>query len=406
MKLGCQMHLFSAGNVGHLALSQYIAYDLRKKGYPCYLLHNTNKSFDENEYFVRAYEKLVVPELWDGVWYLRDGGMYSYTYVWPKIVNPIKSHSILSKIEGKINQILEQIPNLSDIYIYHFNSPKNQYLWDLAQKSGIRVHVVDNGYATNMTVPYKSTLENLDANILSKARRFLSGLFLKATGRKPWVLFRHDYVFHPMMKFDNLYSLFPEKYPHNNIRGLSIKLNQVVTREAIDYFIGHLLKSGILSADPDMLDIPCLFISRPDDEDTFLSTQDQIEITRAVLLELVKRYESIVIKPHPREDMEKIKMCASGIPGVSIFEDEAIIPLEVLAYAYNIHFGYGSWSYGLMTLSEINRVKSYALIPLYIKELKKRGRDVRKFERVFKQNYGLYKNDLEWIFDWDNFPSL
>lgn len=400
------MHLFSAGNVGHLALSQYLAYDLRKKGHPCYLLHNTNKPFSENEYFVQAYEKLVVPELWDEVWYLQDSGKYSYTYVWPKVVNPIRSHSILKKIERQINQIIGQIPDLSDIYIFHFNSPKNQYLWAQAQKLGIRVHVVDNGYATNMTVPYKSTLENLDANILSKVRRLLSYLFLKATGREPWVLLRHSYVFHPVMEFDNLFTLFPEKYPHNNIRGLSIKLNQIVTREAVDFFKEYLIKTNFLNIDRNMSDIPCLFVSRPDDADTFLSTLDQMEITRAVLLELVKRYEAIAIKPHPREDIENIKMCARKIPGVSIFEDEAIIPIEVLANAYNIHVGYGSWSYGLMTLSEINKVQSYALIPLYINELKRRGRDVRKYERVFDQNYDLYKNNLGWIFDWDDLPLL
>ena len=388
-------HLFSAGNVGHLFLAQSLAFQIKQNGGKCYLLHNTNKDSRQTEYFAAAFRKLIAEDLWEKIWYVNDGGAYSYSSVWPKVINPFRSLRILAQTEQELKKKVEEIPNLGHLYVFHLNSPKTNFLASLAMDHRIKLHAIENGYATNMSSPYKADLIDYDKPLISRIRRQLSKFFLYLLGFTPWVLLRHPFVIHPSIKLNSLYALEPEKFPHQHAEMQMKPLGEVISDDAIQFLVNDLKEKELGVTDNEHNS--CVFLTRPDDVDKFLTSEDFDEITEIILLKLLTRYDKVYIKPHPREKPSRYKDIIQKFEGVELLECDYQVPIELIAMMSNVTNWYGTWSYALLTLKKLCGLEAHALLPIYLNALKKQGKDTRKYQKVLDENFAMYPEDVNWV---------
>jgi Alpha-2,8-polysialyltransferase (POLYST) len=164
------------------------------------------------------------------------------------------------------------------------------------------------------------------------------------------------------LEFDEVWSFFPARvrYPVRRARTIAPSLVR-------DVLAGITERLGDSSERYDERTL--VYASRADSEDGLLPLEEEVRYASEAVLRLAAelRLDSIVVKPHPRDQPEKIRLLRERVAPAQGMEGPASVPMELLAYRWPAATYCGTWSGCLLYGSLWAGVDSWSLMPYLLR---------------------------------------
>lgn len=273
----------------------------------------------------------------------------------------IKKYFFLKKVIDLKTEEIKKVfyeTNCTEVFLSCLNDPIERHISYVANELKIKVNLYEEGLNMYFNdLGYLST-KNLLRKLLQKFFTFFH---------------EEKYHFYSVNKkyidIFNVYCILPKAYQFKNYQKLS-KINLTFEIKNNRKIIENLL------------------VTRPLSEDKLLDEKREIEIILNYLNK--NNIKEITLKPHPRENEEKIKKIIEQAKlrqiNIEIFKDE--IPLEKIIEDYDIKKMIGYETGSLVYLSELYDIKCDCLLKTVVKETNL---------SYFKNYYNFYSKNFKKI---------
>lgn len=324
----------------------------------------------------QSWKTLLIPELWSSIWYVNFQENEARIIPQKLLRSPYNYHLTLSKSEGRMREKLDTLDSLSHIYTHsNQGQPVLRFLNKEGQRRNCRFIYLEDGLgAYKLPVFVAPVTRTLNTMRWIKQQLYLGPigietiissigtcLFLYLTNR--WDLYSK---YQDLIKFDEAYLMFPEKCPKIRFDGAIIHdLSQFMTPSKIN----ELKQRANLSEYIDWLgedegENSALFLSQSLAEDSLLKMEHQGDLTRQILEQLVRQYERVFYKPHPRDSQAKTTAILSSVPTVQLFPAKIQVPVEMVLEESQIQACYGIGSSALAYLPILSGIQYLFFLPM------------------------------------------
>lgn len=342
----------------------------------------------------QSLNALLIPELWSSIWRVNFEDKEAYISVIELFRSPYNYHLTLSKSEVKMIKKLDDIETLSHIYTSSKRARLPRFLYGESQRRKCRFIHLEHGLGAYKPVTAirrsKKRFSQGHIGIKRMISDTLIATFLHLTNRKELYSPEHN-----LMKYDEAYLMFPDKRPIDEFSGAVIRdLSAFVTPSQINDLKQRAnLSESIDWSQQDGSQKSALFLSQCLAEDTFLKMEHQVDLTRRILEHLVRQYQRVFYKPHPRDSQAKTTAILSYLPTVELFPEKVSLPIELTIPEGQIEACYGICSSALVYLPILSGIQTYSLFPWMVRELESMGVDALRFKTFFESHQAQFKGE-------------
>ena len=363
----------------------------------------TESSFSELRH---SLDTLLIPELWSTIWYVNFEKKEVSISRKDLFRSPYNYHLTLSKSERRVREKLDEIEALSHIYTSSDRmSGFPRFLYRESQQRNCRFVYLEDGLSAYNSITTIRRSKRRSYRVHIGIKRMISDIltatFLRLTNRKD--LYSSDYSF---IKYDEAYLMFPKKCPKYDYSGAIIHdLSQFVTPSQVNELKQRAnLLERIDCLRQDGSQNSALFLSQSFAEDDFLKMEHQVDLTTRILEQLVRQYERVFYKPHPRDLPEKTTAILSqgdssrsSVPLVQLFPETVSLPIEMILSEDQIQACYGICTSALVYLPIFSDVKTYSLLPWVLRELERMGINALAFKTYFESHQAKFQRETIWL---------
>ncbi|WP_293104067.1 polysialyltransferase family glycosyltransferase [Moorena sp. SIOASIH] len=357
----------------------------------------------------QSWKTLLIPELWSSIWYVNFQEKEACIIPKKLLRSPYNYHLTLSKSEGRMREKLDTLDSLSHIYIHsNLGQPVLRFLHQESQRRNCRFIYLEDGLGAYKPPQSVSTVTRTLNTIRWIKQQLYRGpigietiigsigtcLFLYLTNRQ------HIYSpYHNLMKFDEAYLMFPEKSPKVKFTGAIIHdLSQFVTPSKINELKQRANLSEYIDwSGQDEGKNSALFLSQSLAEDSLLKMEHQVDLTKRILEQLVRQYQLVFYKPHPRDSQAKTTAILSSVPTVQLFAEKVSLPVEIVLEEGQIQACYGIFSSALVYLPILSGIQTYSFFPWMVRELESMGVNPLVFKRFFECHQAQFEGETIWL---------
>ncbi|MEN3780831.1 polysialyltransferase family glycosyltransferase [Priestia megaterium] len=378
------MRLFSISSPLLFYFAQSVAYEFEDKKNIALLWHVKGC-----ENHLESYNLMYEKKVWKDKILFTNARHYNEVTL-SKIIKFSETRQYLNNVEYKLIQILNE-NYISEVFIGNRHAPFDRMIWEICRQKNIQVHILEDGLTNYLNFKY---YESEKMNIFTQEfiKSMLKNVFFKLIDKNQIYSSKFDLV------FEDVYSVFPNKYLNNNYKGRvrSIKLENELKLSNVE---------DLLNKDPVCNKVNfstkenILFLSQSLSEDGLVDVSEEISILTSYLQKIDYKKYTIIIKPHPRDRIEKINKMMEVVEKnggeIILFNSQIPLPIEIIIKKLKVEEVWGFWSAALFYLSEISpHLKVKSLLPLMINDANNTN---QKLKRIFQSIQSVFPTEVIWL---------
>lgn len=276
-------------------------------------------------------------------------------------------------IKSNSDSITQYLDKIDEVFIFNVNSPVTRSIL-LKTTQSIPLTKIEDGIVDYLDFKYTEKNELI---------KMIFRSIIVAITRTKKIYKRNLKSF--LSKIDKQYSFFPES-------AIKIEFAKIINLTNYKYEIKRVLKDTFVNNVSDSLDTNCdvLFIGQSLYEDNSLPLSEEIEFYKKIMGSLVKKYNCIIFKPHPRTcNKKKLALIKYIESNEKIEYLDLDIPVEALLVTNNFTLVIGMWSNPIIYGRKLFGIETYSLMHY----LDKHYKTTKLLTKIHKNMLKIFPND-------------